>query len=314
VPAGGTWSPTSIAAGPTGVVAIGSIGDHFASFTSTDGQTWLPHKDAFPLPSLGTDSVELTDIVPNGDGWIVVGRRDENCMFDCGLTSKRTYVWTSPNGINWTRLPDQASLKGGGMTAITQAGAGFIAAGVANGHAAIWRSPDGSTWARVPDDVMFGPPGGASGPTDPGKVEPPVVAVGAAERLDSYVVVGNSYAQDFCDPAFIDAVCPGIRAWWSTDGITWTKAQVESARDGQVRSVTAFPEGFVAFGFAEGCPGGLLTSPDGSEWSCAAPSAAFGAFDSDAAATSGALEVVLGATSPADESTPPAGTIWYRQP
>jgi hypothetical protein len=310
VPAGGKWTPDRIASGPDGVVAIGFIGDHFASFTSTDGERWLAHEDGFPMPSLGTDVVELTDIVATGDGWIVVGRRDEICMIDCGMTFKRAYVWNSSDGVAWTRVADQASLKGGGMNAITQAGAGYVAAGVANGHAAIWTSPDGLVWQRVPDDPMFGPPGGATGPLTP-DTEPPIAAVGAAERLDAYVVVGDSYAQDSCDPATADSACPGIRAWWSTDGITWTKATVAGARNGQVSTVTTVADGFVALGFSAGCTSSLLGSADGRAWSCTSGDVAFNGFGADAAATSPGVDVLVG-SSFTDEETPPVGAIWYR--
>jgi hypothetical protein len=314
VPAGGAWAPTSIAAGPTGIVAIGTIGDHFATFTSPDGKLWTPHPDAFPMPSLGTDLVELTDIVTTGDGWIVVGRRDENCAFDCGLTSKRAYVWTSPNGINWTRVPDQASLKGGGMNAITQAGAGFVAAGVSNGHAAIWSSPDGRDWSRVPDDPMFGPPGGINIPDDPSTAEPPVTAVGAAEGLGTYVVVGSSLAQDTCDPVLKDAVCPGIRAWWSTDGRTWTKGTIEGARDGQARGVVTATAGFLILGLGGGCPGDIGRSMDGHSWGCDVTDPSLADFVPRAAFASDTTEIAVGTTffGEGDSAPAPAGTIWYR--
>lgn len=314
VPSGGAWNPTHIASGPGGLVAIGSIGEHFASFTSPDGMLWTPHVDAFPIPDLGTDTVELTDIVTTGDGWIVVGRRDEECMFDCGLTSKRSYVWTSTNGIDWTRVADQASLKGGGMNAITRAGAGYVAAGVSNGHAAIWTSPDGRTWSRVPDAPMFGPPGGVVIPDGPSTAEPPVTAVGAAEGLGTYVVVGSSLAQDICEPALDDAVCPGIRAWWSTDGSTWTKGKIAGARDGQARGVVTATAGYLILGLAGGCPGGIGRSMDGHSWRCDTKDSALNAFTPTAAFASDTTEVVVGTTFfGEDDGAPgPAGTIWYR--
>ena len=74
-----------------------------------------------------------------------------------------TPVWTSPDGIIWTRVPNDEEVFGGGawITSVTAGGPGLIAVGGMNGlgtdEEAVWTSVDGITWSRVPDDdALFG--------------------------------------------------------------------------------------------------------------------------------------------------------------
>ena len=196
-----------IAAGPRGVVAIGGTGSHLASWSSVDGLSWSRQRDAFPLPTLGTDTVTVTDVTVSGEGWLAVGRRDPTCFIDCGLDAKRSYVWRSSDGLHWTRIGDQPALKGGGMNAVSRWGDGFVAAGGAAGHAAVWTSPDGATWSRVPDAPLFqGQTSGSGGYL--GVEATNVGTVGA-----TIAVVGNAYAQDTCPSGVAARFCPGPRAW-----------------------------------------------------------------------------------------------------
>jgi hypothetical protein len=298
---GAHWNPTRIATGPAGVVAIGGISDHPASWFSSDGLTWIASRDALPLPSVGTDSLEITDVVASADGWLAVGRRDPACNLDCGTTPSRAYVWTSSDGLHWTRIPDQNALKGGGMAAVTRADQGFVAAGVASAHAAIWVSPDGLAWSRVPDARMFHSPASPDGSL-------PVDATGVAANDGVMVVVGQALGQDASE----------VRAWWSTDGLTWANAEIERAKGGQVFSVAATPFGFLAVGpsGADSCLGGIWSSIDGRAWRCEASAPGFEGFGPYAAAGSDTVQVVVGLTSAGvDEESPNGlpGASWSRQ-
>lgn len=78
-------------------------------------------------------------------------------------------VWTSVDGIIWSRVPYDEAIFGGpidqAMTSVTAAGAGVVAVGFdgvddfsRNGNddeldGAVWTSVDGITWSRVPDDA-----------------------------------------------------------------------------------------------------------------------------------------------------------------
>jgi hypothetical protein len=275
------WHPYAIAVGRAGILAIGGIGGHAATWKSSDGLAWTASRDAFPTPATGTDALTITDVVADGDGWLAVGRRDPDCQLDCGLEPNRSYVWRSSNGADWTRLADQASLKGGGMVAVARGDHGFVAAGVASDHAAIWTSPDGQAWSRVHDDPMFHGPQSPDGPF-------PVGATGVAAHDRVVVVVGMT---SFADP-------PSVRAWWSADGRTWSKASIEKAAGGQLFSVSPTPVGFLAVGPSGGksCRGGIWASSDGRAWRCVASGRGFEGFSPYAAAASDTIEVVVGLT------------------
>jgi hypothetical protein len=295
---GTSWAPMSLAAGPGGVVAVGSIREHPASWFSSDGLTWTPRPDAFPTPPLGSDSVEVTDVIATDAGWLAVGRQDPACQLSCLIEPKRALAWTSADGSHWTRVAAQKAFEGGGITAVTRGPEGFVAVGIAARHAAIWTSPDGVGWSRVPDDRMFGDVG-TTGPAA-------VTATGVATHDGIVVAVGMTYDGD---PA-------SVFAWWSTDGRVWPKGVVDLAAGGQVFSATATPDGFLAVGPSGGqsCRGGIWASTDGRRWRCDASAPAFEGFAPYAAAASDTVEVAVGLGSAAVDESPDGepGAAWYR--
>jgi hypothetical protein len=289
---------TSLAAGPGGLVAVGGMGASRTSWTSVDGLAWTAHPDAFPAAPDGStpdeDTVRITDVVARGGGWLAVGRRDPACTVDCDTNPSRAYVWRSDDGAHWVRVTDQKALAGGGMDSVATGTDGFVAAGIASGHAAIWTSPDGVAWSRVPDDEIF------HAPTSSGLI---VDATGVVERDGTIVVIGSALGQD----------ASTARAWWSTDGRSWAKASVEDAADGQLSDVTITPKGFLATGWSAGCRGGIWASGDGRSWQCDLSDAGTDGFIPAVAASSGGVEIAIGATNPADEDVTPAmSVVWSR--
>jgi hypothetical protein len=74
-------------------------------------------------------------------------------------------VWTSPDGVTWSRVPHDESIFGGPgfqeILSVAVGGPGLVAVGLdeAGGDrdAVVWTSPDGITWSRVPhDESIFG--------------------------------------------------------------------------------------------------------------------------------------------------------------
>jgi hypothetical protein len=82
-------------------------------------------------------------------------------------------VWTSVDGITWSRVPRDDSVFGGPgdqePASVTVGGPGLVAVGMegycecsvsdsANGYVpVVWTSADGITWSRVPyDEAVFG--------------------------------------------------------------------------------------------------------------------------------------------------------------
>jgi len=287
--------PASVAAGPRGVVAVGTIGDRAASWSSPDGVTWTARADAFRVPG-GTDTVEITSVVATDDGWLAVGRRDPACNFNCGIAPVRALAWTSTDGLHWTRVPDQSSLSRAAMTGVARLGSGFVAVGLAANRAAVWTSTGGTSWARVPADPLFRPrPGSGPGST----AEMTGVAVGHGVAVAVGMDVGGENRS--------------VRAWWSTDGRTWAQATGDRFADGQAFGVASTPAGFLATGPSgePSCRGGIWASTDGRAWRCVASDPPFEGFSPYAAAASSSLEVAVGLNSNAPDSGAGApGAVW----
>ncbi len=89
-------------------------------------------------------------------GWALSGGAGE-LEFDA-------VVWTSPDGITWSRVPDDEGVFSGEgdhqMVSVTAGGPGLVAVGSDrtgnNPEAAVWTSPDGITWSRVPNQWVRG--------------------------------------------------------------------------------------------------------------------------------------------------------------
>ena len=290
--------PSDLAASPAGIVAIGMI-DAPSSWSSRDGLTWTAAPDAFRATPSGTDSIAVTDVAAMGSGWLAVGREDPACQVNCGLDPVRSFVWTSPDGLTWTLIPDQEALVGGGMNAVTAYDGGYVAAGVSAGHAAVWTSPDAITWLRVPDAVAFHARPGAGAATD-------TAAHGVASS-DGIVVVAGADTNDGY----------GVRAWWSIDGVTWTSVTGGSFEGGWGYSIAAVSPGFLITGGIDTstCHAGLWESSDGRTWRCAATDAALDGFGPQAAASSSAIDLVVGMTTVGYDQNSNSGipgAAWWR--
>jgi hypothetical protein len=204
----GPLEMVSVTAGGSGLVAVGSAGSDAAVWTSPDGITWsrVPHDEAV---FGGEGSSTMRGVTAGGPGLVAVG--------SAGSTDRDAAVWTSPDGITWSRVPhDEAAFGGAGtqrMNSVAAAGPGFVAVGFDESDpdpfpwgyatdAAVWTSPDGLLWSRVAHSdavfdatVAFGLAGGAE-MTSVTVGGPGLVAVGEA---------GSSAA-----------------VWTSPDGITWS--------------------------------------------------------------------------------------------
>ena len=246
----------TVTAGGPGLVAVGSDtsgGDFDAAvWTSPDGIAWsrVPHDEA----ALGGQGNQVMNgVTVGGPGLVVVG-------MDGSGGDEDAAVWTSPDGVTWSRVRDEAALAETGdqrMQSVTAGGPGLVAVGwdgsLREKDAAVWASPDGVTWSRVPhDEAVFGGEDRQEmrGVTAGG---PGLVAVG-----------WDGPGGDF------DAA-----VWTSVDGIAWSRVPHDEAalggeRDQSMRGVTAGGPGLVAFGsdFSGGDQDAAVwTSLDGVTWS-----------------------------------------------
>jgi hypothetical protein len=232
-----TTTPTTVPATTTTVVA-----------QSPGVWARVPHDETV----FGGDSWQrMLSVAAGGPGLVAVG------YDDMGGNDLDAVVWTSPDGVTWSRVPHDETVFGGDrkqiMFSVTAGGPGLVAVGYDSWHAAVWTSPDGFTWARVPhDETVFG---GDSIQTMESVVAggPGLVAVG-----------GEMFSGSWQDAA----------VWTSPDGLTWTQVPHDETVFGGdsnqgMLSVTAGGPGLVAVGYAgpDSAPYAVVwTSPDGLTW------------------------------------------------
>jgi len=250
---------SDVTVGGSGLVAVGASESGAAVWTSVDGVTWsrVPHdEDVFG----GPDEVWMNSVTAGGPGYVAVG-------IDFSGDGPDAAVWTSVDGVAWSRVPHDESVFGGTlsqeMNSVTVGGPGLVAVGWDGGHdhvdgggiedfdAAVWTSADGLTWSRVPaDDSVFGGPDNQAMQS---------VTVGGP----GLVAVGYDGEDDWFDP-------PGAAAvWTSVDGITWSRVPHDESVFGgdraAMRDVTVGGPGLVAVGYDNAKPS-VWTSVDGITW------------------------------------------------
>ena len=90
-----------------------------------------------------------------------------------------------------------------------------------------------------------------------------IEGIGPVQSIVAVAMVGDTRVLVASLP-YLDDGSPNAAAWWSTDGISWTKAQDFPASD-SVFALTAGGPGLVAGGFS-GDDAGVWTSTDGRAW------------------------------------------------
>ena len=289
-----------LAAGPGGVVAVGEHGSVGESWFSADGTSWTAAPGAASLRPDSGDTVRMDGVTPTASGWLAVGEEDAPCTLDCDGNQVRAIVWTSRDGLHWTRQPDSAALAHARMASVVRGGPGFVAVGRAPDHAnsaggaihaVVWTSTDGRSWSRVPDAPVFHAPAGTDQQFGDG-----MEAI--ASSGGRFVAVGSVLSQDVGGSAV---------AWWSSDGRTWARGRGDGFLNGQMFDVAAVRGGFLATGPSDGdrCLGGIWSSADGGTWTCVAGDPTFADGAGIAVAASPQVEVVVG-------SVTGAAAIWTR--
>ena len=127
-------------------MAVGADGDHpwdnslgqdAAVWTSVDGIVWsrVPHDESV----FGVSSPAMFSVTAGGPGLVAVGFP--------GYGSSSSAVWTSVDGIVWSRVPGPAGFHT--LLDVTVAGSDLVAVGFG---AEVWTSPDGVNWSLVPEN------------------------------------------------------------------------------------------------------------------------------------------------------------------
>jgi hypothetical protein len=254
----GTQLMRSVTVGGPGLVAVGvgsGVDWDAAVWTSVDGSTWN-RVPGDPAVFGGDDRQVMYSVAAGGPGLVAVG-------YDESGVAARAAVWTSADGLTWSRVPHDEAVFGGpnsqNMESVTSGGPGLIVVGVhrsgeaGDRDAAVWWSVDGLKWDRVIDPAAFG---GAEN-----QFIRSVTAGGPG-----LVAVGN-------DDASGDGGAAAV--WWSKDGLAWNRVVHDDAVFGGVAQqymwwVTVGGPGLVAVGH-DGSGGdqdaAVWTSADGITWS-----------------------------------------------
>ncbi len=289
----------SVTVGGPGLVAVGGAGPgedgewRAAVWTSPDGIAWsrVPQNEAL------FGRATMNSVTAGGPGLVAVGTATLDPDYDVAA------VWTSVDGIAWSRVPHNEAVFGGAtIQSVTSGGPGLVAVGW-DGHpnggrsnAVVWTSVDGIAWSRVRhSEAVFGREDGQWiwSVTTGG---PGLVAVG----FDS----------------------SGAAVWTSIDGITWSRVPHNEAvfGVGEMRSVTAGGPGLVAVGAPHGASSHAVvwTSVDGITWSQVPHNeAVFGEAAMTSVTVAGPGLVAVGGTGnlrlgAAQVWTSPDGIVWSR--
>ena len=256
---------SSVTSGGPGLVAVGDVrsGQGASSngvvWTSQDGTSWsrVPHDDEiFGRSEAGRCCTHMTDVVAGGPGLVAVGADwvgdEPGGSEDDGVS--RAVVWTSSDGIVWSRVPhDEAVFGGASMSSVTVGGPGLVAVGAAEAGAntsvpAVWISADGLNWSRIPhDDAVFG----VGSPASTGPIGTGLTAVAPAGP--GLVAIGSGFLQTATSPAEEWIAVGAI--WTSVDGVAWSRVPedhpalaVEDRPETLMNDVTAGGPGVVVVG------------------------------------------------------------------
>ena len=257
-------------------------------WTSVDGITWSPVPYDAAVFGAEADQV-MNSVTAGGPGLVAVGSVGSGHDPDAA-------VWTSVDGITWSRVPHDEAVFGGltgqFMNSVTVGGPGLVAVGQEwDVGAAVWTSVDGITWSRVPhDEAAFGEIG---------------------RRMISVTVAGAGLVAVGSDQKGSDV--PTGRAhdaavWTSVDGITWSAVPADERVFGgtgnqRMHSVAVTGAGLVAVGADGGfydtrSNAAVWTSVDAITWSrLPHDEAIFGGAEMHGVTVAGAGVVAVGEES-----------------
>lgn len=247
---------------------------------------WSATDDAFETGTRGLNWT-ISGMASSGDRIVAVGSAGYGAgspVPDATFDGDRfAAVWTSTDGITWTRLPHDETVFGGlqdgvqSMAAVAATRSGFVAVGAAEEgedfDAAVWTSPDGLSWTRVAhDEAVFG--GDATGGRRLDQTMTDVVTAGTGLVAVGTETAGPEYPEDLAGDDSDAAI------WISSDGVTWQRIAADAeifggSADQWICCAAGSGDGVVAVGYERtntstwdplGYRAVVWTSPDGAEW------------------------------------------------
>lgn len=113
------WYPMGVTAGGPGLVAVGGALDEQLDpprpypvvWLSADGEDWWPVDDPVRDGSVG----RMFGVAARTDGLVAVGYdcadpADRDCWAGLGFWNSRPAIWTSADGTEWARVPDDSAV------------------------------------------------------------------------------------------------------------------------------------------------------------------------------------------------------------
>jgi hypothetical protein len=165
-------------------------------------------------------------------------------------------LWTSPDGSTWTRIADSSMFTGATISAVTIGQEGLVAVGETGwDKPAIWLSDTGAAWRTTSLPTSTFAHGHFYN----------VRAIGSG-----YVLAGSVGGQAPISGGVAAPSTGTAAAWWSPDGLTWTKATLQGSggAGASLGGIAVGAQGLVAVGSESGGKEGALgwVSSDGRTW------------------------------------------------
>jgi hypothetical protein len=188
-------------------------------------------------------TIHLTDLVPWGDGYVAGGVA--SVVEDAGGVAA---LLTSVDGLHWTVAEQISSGYPGFLTVLDLTilddelyAFSHPTADALPDQPLIWRSTDGATWTPVDSPSWEGawhlavPQIGSSYPDgwDQAQHDLPLGVADVASGPDGLVAIGNSFGEDTMAPIIVH----------STDGETWTTAELPAGSDSALLNAVAEHDG-----------------------------------------------------------------------
>jgi hypothetical protein len=134
-----------VAAGPTGLVAFGTLvpptGDTFPAmvWTSANGRTW----SAAPQFGHAFSQDTLFDLTAGANGYVAAGS-----LWVGGNQGRPRKVWYSADGRTWQAA--SGLTEGAGPATILACAGGYLGLDNSSDSVSLWASPDGRSWDLAP--------------------------------------------------------------------------------------------------------------------------------------------------------------------
>jgi hypothetical protein len=257
-----------------------------AAWSSRDGLQWTRSANV-----TGATDAYMHAVAVGGPGFVAVGTQ---AHYVPGGATFDAAVWTSIDGVGWSRVPFSEGFKYGSATDVVAFGGGFVAsgqtlAGQEGGPDAVWTSSNGRDWRRENTDEFQSFTSSALGVLGDRLIlsgQASSICAGACRRQIWTSENGADWTRAPDSPAFDGAVnmrpeleyqgrmltsgfvspvegtagdVPQTRAslWSSTDGVAWERVAIPAPKRSAIGDIVSVGSGLIAAGSVQGADGSV---------------------------------------------------------